>query len=88
MIEPIKMKPQSNLNFKERLFVVIAYIPKATVQAAIGSMPLNTMIANDLPSLPGQIILSIAVLSILITAPLGSFLIHYTRDRLLTRDIK
>ena len=79
---------KSDLNFKERLFVVISYIPKATVQAAIGSMPLNAMLANDLPILPGQIILSIAVLSILITAPLGSFLIYYSRDRLLTRDIK
>ena len=79
---------KSDLNFKERLFVVISYIPKATVQAAIGSMPLNAMLTNDLPILPGQIILSIAVLSILITAPLGSFLIYYSRDRLLTRDIK
>ncbi len=53
------------LNGKERLFCIIAYLPKATVQAAIGSVPL----AMGLPC--GQIVLSVAVLAILITAPLG-----------------
>jgi solute carrier family 9B (sodium/hydrogen exchanger), member 1/2 len=55
----------SNLNFKERLFCVIAYIPKATVQAALGSIPLAYGIAE------GDIILALAVLSIAFTAPLG-----------------
>ena len=50
----------------ERLFCVIAYLPKATVQAAIGSVPL----AMGLPC--GKIVLSVAVLAILITAPLGA----------------
>ena len=54
----------TKLNKKERLFCVIAYLPKATVQAAIGSVPL----AMGLPC--GQIVLSVAVLAILITAPL------------------
>ena len=54
------------LNGKERLFTVIAYLPKATVQAAIGGIPL----ALGLPC--GQIVLSVAVLAILITAPLGA----------------
>ncbi len=56
----------TKLNMKERLFCVIAYLPKATVQAAIGSVPL----AMGLPC--GNIVLSVAVLAILITAPLGA----------------
>ena len=56
----------TNLSVKERLFCVIAYLPKATVQAAIGSVPLSL----GLPC--GKIILSVAVLAILITAPLGA----------------
>lgn len=63
---------------KEKLFTTIAYIPKATVQAAIGSVPL----AMGLES--GQIILSVAVLSILITAPLGAIGIDKTYKKLLT----
>ena len=55
----------TGLTAKERLFCVIAYCPKATVQAAIGSVPL----AMGLPC--GQLILSVALLAILITAPLG-----------------
>ncbi|HBN95378.1 MAG TPA: potassium transporter [Firmicutes bacterium] len=56
----------TNLNGRERLFCMIAYIPKATVQAAIGALPLAAGIEA------GSIILAIAVLSILITAPLGA----------------
>ena len=56
----------TGLNRKERLFCVIAYLPKATVQAAIGSVPLSM----GLPC--GQLVLSVAVLAILITAPLGA----------------
>lgn len=55
----------SNLNFKERMFCVIAYLPKATVQAALGSIPLAYGIVE------GDIILALAVLSIAFTAPLG-----------------
>lgn len=67
------------LDRKERLFSMIAYCPKATVQAAIGSIPL----AIGLPC--GELILSIAVLSILITAPLASFAIDLTYKKLLTK---
>lgn len=67
------------LNKKERLFCMIAYTPKATVQAAIGSLPL----AMGLPC--GEIVLTIAVLSILITAPIGAFGIDTTYNRLLSR---
>ncbi len=58
---------------------MIAYIPKATVQAAIGEIPLSLGLSC------GNIVLNAAVLSILITAPLGSFLIDLTYKRLLTK---
>ena len=70
----------TKLNKKERLFCVIAYLPKATVQAAIGSVPL----AMGLPC--GQIVLSVAVLAILITAPLGAAGMDVTYDKLLVRS--
>lgn len=57
----------TGLNRKERAFCMVAYIPKATVQAAIGGIPL----ALGLPA--GKLVLTVAVLSILITAPLGAF---------------
>ncbi|HIS79097.1 MAG TPA: cation:proton antiporter [Candidatus Caccousia stercoris] len=72
----------TSLTGKERLFCAIAYLPKATVQAAIGSVPL----AMGLPC--GQIVLSAAVLAILLTAPLGAFGIDLTCRRLLTKDGK
>ena len=65
---------------KERLFCVISYLPKATVQAAIGSVPL----AMGLPC--GQLVLSVAVLAILITAPLGALGMDATYKRLLRRQ--
>lgn len=65
------------LTFKERLFCAIAYMPKATVQAAIGSVPLSL----GLPC--GPIILSVAVLGIIITAPLGALGIDTTYKKLL-----
>ncbi len=68
------------LNRKERIFCMIAYTPKATVQAAIGSLPL----AMGLPC--GQIVLTIAVLAILITAPLGAFGIDASSERLLSES--
>ncbi len=70
----------TNLNGKERLFSVIAYVPKATVQAAIGSVPL----AMGLPC--GNIVLSVAVLAIIITAPLGARGMDFTYRRLLEKD--
>lgn len=63
---------RTKLNWRERLFCVIGYLPKATVQAAIGGLPL----AMGLPC--GNIVLTVAVLAILITAPLGAFLIDRT----------
>jgi len=71
---------KTSLTPKERLFCVIAYLPKATVQAAIGSVPL----AAGLPC--GNIILSVAVLAILITAPLGALGIDGSYKKLLTRS--
>lgn len=70
----------TKLNFRERLFCVIAYIPKATVQAAIGSVPLSL----GLPC--GKIVLSVAVLAIIITAPLGAFGIDLSYKRLLQKE--
>ena len=70
----------TNLNRKERLYCVIAYLPKATVQAAIGSVPLSL----GLPC--GQMVLSVAVLSILITAPLGAIGMDASYRWLLQRE--
>lgn len=64
---------------KERLFCVIAYLPKATVQAAIGSVPLAMGLSC------GQIVLSVAVLGILITAPLGAIGMDLTYKRFLSK---
>lgn len=71
----------SNLNKKEKLFCVIAYIPKATVQAAMGAVPLANGVAA------GDIILAIAVLSILTTAPLGAIAINLSGPRLLESNL-
>lgn len=70
----------SKLNIKEKLFCMIAYTPKATVQAAIGAIPLSMGLAC------GQTILTAAVLAILITAPLGAFAIDITYKRLLEKS--
>lgn len=70
----------TNLNWKERVFCVIAYIPKATVQAAIGAVPLSLGVES------GEVILAIAVLSILITAPLGAIAINASSTRLLQKE--
>lgn len=66
---------KTDLNLRERFFCMIAYTPKATVQAAIGGIPL----AMGLPC--GEIILTVAVLSIIITAPLGAFFIDLLSSR-------
>lgn len=73
---------RTKLIFKERLFCMLAYMPKATVQAAIGSVPLAMGLSC------GNIVLTVAVLAILITAPLGAFLIDLTYKKLLPRDEK
>ena len=73
---------KTELLFKERLFCMLAYMPKATVQAAIGSVPLSMGLSC------GNIVLTVAVLAILMTAPLGAFLIDLTYKKLLSRDEK
>ena len=70
----------TSLSYKERLFCMIAYCPKATVQAAIGSIPLSMGLSS------GNIILTVAVLSILITAPLGAFAIDFSYKKLLKKE--
>jgi len=75
----------TELDRKERLFVVITYIPKATVQAAIGGAPLIAMRAAGMNTGPGEVILAVAVLSILLTAPLGAWMIVFTGERWLNR---
>lgn len=67
----------TKLNRKERLFCMIAYTPKATVQAAIGAIPLSMGLSS------GNTILTIAVIAILLTAPLGAFLIDLGYKKLL-----
>lgn len=70
----------TELNWKERLFCVIAYLPKATVQAAIGSVPMAMGLSC------GQIVLSVAVMAILITAPLGALGMDSTFEKLLEKE--
>ncbi|MCE5225270.1 MAG: cation:proton antiporter [Porphyromonadaceae bacterium] len=68
------------LTKKERVFCMIAYMPKATVQAAIGSIPLALGLSC------GKIVLTVAVLAILITAPLGAFGVDISYKKLLEKD--
>lgn len=72
---------KSGLNIREKLFCIISYIPKATVQAAIGAIPLAYGMDN------GDIILAVAVLSIITTAPLGAIGIKLAGPKLLTFEI-
>ncbi len=69
----------TKLNGKERLFCMLAYTPKATVQAAIGGVPLAMGLAC------GNIVLTVAVIAIVITAPLGAFMIEHTYKKLLSK---
>ena len=71
---------KTKLNTKERLFCMFAYTPKATVQAAIGAIPLSMGITS------GEIILTCAVIAILLTAPLGAFTIDLTYPKWLSKD--
>lgn len=72
---------KTNLSLKERLFCAIAYLPKATVQAAIGGLPIAAGIAA------GNTILTVAVLAILITAPLGAIGVDASYKNLLIRSV-
>ena len=72
---------RTGLNLRERLFCMVAYIPKATVQAAIGGIPLSMGLGC------GSLVLTVAVLSILITAPLGAFGIDLLYKRSLSRQL-
>jgi len=67
----------TDLNFNEKMFCVVAYIPKATVQAAIGAVPLAAGVES------GEIILAVAVLSIILTAPVGAIGIKFAGERVL-----
>ena len=69
----------TNLNAKERVFSMMAYTPKATVQAAIGGIPLSLGLGC------GDIVLTVAVLAIVFTAPLGTFAIDLSYKKLLER---
>ena len=71
----------TKLNRKEKLYCVIAYLPKATVQAAIGSVPLSLGLSC------GNIVLSVAVLSILITAPIGAIGMDLSYKKLLCHKL-
>ena len=76
----------SDLHTRERLFCVIAYLPKATVQAAMGAIPLAMVLDGSTTSVTeasGHVILAIAVLSIIVTAPLGAIGIKLAGPRLL-----
>ena len=69
----------TNLSGKEKLFTMMAYTPKATVQAAIGGIPLALGFAC------GNTILTVAVLAIVLTAPLGAFAIDLSYKKLLSK---
>lgn len=71
---------RSGLTVKEKVFCMVAYLPKATVQAAIGAIPLSMGLAC------GDLVLTIAVLAILITAPLGAWGIDILYAKLLTKN--
>ena len=72
----------TRIKMKERLFCMLAYMPKATVQAAIGGIPLAMGLSC------GNMVLTVSVLAILITAPLGAFLIDLTYKKLLDHEIE
>lgn len=71
---------KTNLNKNERLFTSFAYLPKATVQAAIGPVALQMGLAS------GNLILSVSVIAILLTAPLGAILTDKTYKKLLKKS--
>ena len=70
----------TDYNWKEKIFIIISYLPKATVQASIGGIAL----AEGLPC--GTLVITAAVVSILFTAPLGAILMDTLKKKLLTKD--
>ena len=72
---------KTKLNIREKIFIMLAYTPKATVQAAIGGVPLALGFAC------GDAILMVAVLAIVLTAPLGAFAIDLTYKKMLSKSI-
>ncbi len=72
----------TKLSYKEKLFAMMAYTPKATVQAAIGGIPLAMGLAC------GETVLTVAVLAIVLTAPLGAFAIDLSYKKLLEKEEK
>jgi NhaP-type Na+/H+ or K+/H+ antiporter len=76
----------SDLLPRERVFVGLSYLPKATVQAAIGAAPLAAMAAAGMDTAAGELILAIAVLSIILTAPTGAFAISWAGKKFLDRS--
>jgi len=74
---------KSPLTLPERFFTVVSYWPKATVQAAIGAVPLMAMKAGGMETAPGNVILAVAVMSIVFTAPLGAMAIKVVGERVL-----
>ncbi len=77
---------RSSLTVSERMLVVVSCLPKATVQAAIGGAPLVAMRLAGMDTNPGEIILAMAVLSIVLTAPLGAWAMTHLGDRVLVRE--
>jgi NhaP-type Na+/H+ or K+/H+ antiporter len=70
----------AGLSFREKLFCIVSYIPKATVQAAIGALPLEAGVPG------GEIILALAVLSVLVTAPPGAIGVSWLGERVLEKE--
>lgn len=79
---------KTELNIKERCFTTIAYMPKATVQAAIGGTLLDLGISSGNQSTikAGTIVLSVSVVAILLTAPIGAFLVDIFKDKLVKKE--
>lgn len=79
---------KTELNIKERCFTTIAYMPKATVQAAIGGTLLDLGISSGNQSIikAGTIVLSVSVVAILLTAPIGAFLVDIFKDKLVKKE--
>ena len=71
-----------NLTLKEKIFCVIAYLPKATVQSAKAGIPLQMGVVG------GEIMQAIAILSVLITAPIGAIGIKLTSSKFLNQSIE
>lgn len=78
---------RSTLTLPERAFVAVAYTPKATVQAAIAAAPLAAMRAAGMDRGPGEVILAVGVLSILLTAPAGAWAIEWLGEKVLKQSV-